>query len=310
MTIIVTTGATEAMFATVQALIETGDEVVVFEPVYDVYPAAVSMAGGTVVGVGLRPEDVDGERVWRFDPTELRAAINDRTRAILLNSPHNPTGTVFAADQLDAIATVAVDEDLIVVTDEVYEHLVFDGLAHTPIATLPGMRERTVRISSAGKTFSVTGWKVGWACGPAELITAIETAKQWITFTSGTPFQHAVAEGLSWGSAYTDPLARAYQARRDRLVGGLSDLGLDLTTTHSTYFVAADVRSLGFDDDMDFCQRLPAAVGVAAIPCSVFFDDPADGEGWVRFAFCKSDALLDEGLDRLRRGLPGMSRSG
>ncbi|MEE8601698.1 pyridoxal phosphate-dependent aminotransferase [Euzebya tangerina] len=307
--VIVTTGATEAMFASVQALVEAGDEVVVFEPVYDVYPAAIAMVGATVVGVPLRPVEEAGARVWRFDPDDLEAAVTERTRAILLNSPHNPTGTVFSTGGLQAIADVATRHDLLVVTDEVYEHLVYDDERHTPIATLPGMRERTVRISSAGKTFSVTGWKVGWACAPAPVAAAIEAAKQWITFTSGTPFQHAIAEALSWGESYTAPLAAEYQARRDVLIDGLDDVGLGRTSSTSTYFVTADVRTLGFADDVDFCQRLPAEVGVAAIPCSVFHASPEDGRGWVRFAFCKSESLLAEGLERLRTGLPRMARS-
>ncbi|MGI9017178.1 MAG: methionine aminotransferase [Euzebya sp.] len=301
----VTTGATEAMFATLQALLDTGDEVVVFEPVYDVYPAAVAMAGGVVRGVPLRP---DSDGVWRFDEDDLAAALGPRTKALVINSPHNPCGKVFTRAELERIAAAAIAHDVIVITDEVYEHLTFDGVQHIPIATLPGMHQRTVRISSAGKTFSVTGWKVGWACAPAPLTAAIRATKQWVTFTSGTPFQHAVAQALTWGPDYFDPLAGDYQARRDHLVKGLADLGLDVFTPDGTYFVTVDVRSLGFSDDVDFCRRLPAHAGVAAIPVSAFHTDPRDGAGYVRFAFCKTDELLDLGLTRLHAHLGDMPR--
>ena len=301
----VTTGATEAMFATIQALVEPGAEVVTFEPHYDVYPAAVAMAGGFTRGVPLRP-DADGR--WTFDPTDLRAAITPRTVAIVVNSPHNPTGAVFTRDELQRIADAAIEADVLVITDEVYEHLVYDEAVHVPIATLPGMHQRTIRISSAAKTFAVTGWKVGWVCAPAALTDAIRAAKQWVTFTSGTPFQHAVSEALSWDRTYTDELATDFGRRRDRLADGLSGLGLTLSATEGSYFVAADVRSIGFDDDVDLCRRLPAEVGVGAIPMSGFHTDPRDGRGWVRFAFCKTDEAVDEGLRRLAVGLPTMPR--
>ncbi|WP_370326947.1 aminotransferase class I/II-fold pyridoxal phosphate-dependent enzyme [Euzebya sp.] len=302
----VTTGATEAMFATIQALVDVGDEVVLFEPAYDVYPAAVAMAGGRARGVPLGP-DADG--VWRFDPEALRRAVGPRTRAIVLNSPHNPCGKVYDRDELEVIADVATAADVVVITDEVYEHLVYGDAVHVPIASLPGMHQRTVRISSAGKTFSVTGWKVGWVCAPAPLTQAIRAAKQWVTFTSGTPFQHAVADALTWGETYTAPLATSFAARAARLSGALADLGFAVHRTDGTYFVTVDVRPLGFADDVDFCARLPLEVGVAAIPVSVFFDDPADGRGYVRFAFCKTDELLDVGIARLQDRLHGMSRS-
>ncbi|CAN5617232.1 pyridoxal phosphate-dependent aminotransferase [soil metagenome] len=302
----VTTGATEAVFATIQALLDVGDEVVVFEPVYDVYPPAVAMAGGVVRAVQLRP---DHKGVWRFDPSDLRAAVTAKTKAILLNTPHNPTGKVFDTNELQAIADIAITNDVLVVTDEVYEHLTYDGVPHVPIATVDGMRERTVRISSAGKTFSVTGWKVGWACAPAAVTDAIRAAKQWVTFTSGTPFQHGVAQALGWGADYFDPLAQGYANRRDRLSTGLTDLGFGVSPSNGSYFVMADIRPLGFDDDVDFCLRLPAQVGVAAIPVSGFHTDPRDGQGHVRFAFCKTDVLLEEGLQRLRAGMDAMPRA-
>lgn len=301
----VTTGATEAMFATIMALVDPGDEVVVLEPVYDVYPAAVAMAGGVVRPVQLRP-GADGR--WTLDPAELAAAVSERTKAILVNSPHNPTGTVLDDDELAGIAAVAVDRDLVVVTDEVYEHLTFDGVVHRPLAGLPGMRERTVRISSAGKTFSVTGWKVGWACAPAELTAAVRAAKQWITFTSGTPFQHAVAQALTWGEEYFAPLVSGYAHRRDLLEAGLGDLGLEVSGSAGSYFLVTDIRPMGFADDLDFCRRLPAAVGVAAVPVSAFHTVPDEHRGFVRWAFCKTEPLLVQGVQRLAAGLPSMPR--
>jgi N-succinyldiaminopimelate aminotransferase len=302
----VTTGATEAVFAAVQALVDVGDEVVLVEPVYDVYPAAVAMAGGVVRTVQMRP-DAGGR--WHLDPADLAATCSARTRLLVLNSPHNPTGAVVSRAELEAIAAVAVAHDLVVVTDEVYEHLVYDGTPHVPMAAIPGMHHRTVRISSAGKTFSVTGWKVGWACAPAHLTVPIRAAKQWVTFTSGTPFQHAVAEALTWGHDYTAPLAAAYQSRRDRLCGGLADLGLDVSVPQGSYFATADIRPLGFDDDVAFCRALPEAAGVAAIPVSAFHRDARDGRGRVRFAFCKTDELVDEGLRRLRDRLDAVPRA-
>lgn len=300
----VTTGATEAMFATVMALVDPGDEVVIFEPVYDVYPAAVTMAGGVVRPVQLRP----GEGGWGFDPAELAAAVGPRTKAILLNSPHNPTGTVLGRGQLEAIAAVAIAHDVVVVTDEVYEHLTFDGVPHIPLATLPGMHQRTVRISSAGKTFSVTGWKVGWACAPAPLTAAIRAAKQWITFTSGTPFQHAVTQALTWGEEYFGPLTAGYVRRRDLLAAGLEGLGLPVSASVGSYFLVTDIRAAGFRDDVAFCRMLPAHAGVAAVPVSAFHTDPTGHEGYVRWAFCKTDEMLAEGLQRLHDGLPTMPR--
>lgn len=293
----VTAGATEAIAATILALCEVGDEIVVFEPYYDSYAANIAMAGAIRRTVPLRPPD------FRFDIDELRRAVTARTRLVLLNTPHNPTGKVFSSDELAQIAAVCIDHDLIAVTDEVYEHLVFDG-EHVPLATLPGMRERTVTISSAGKSFSFTGWKVGWACAPSALTTALRTTKQFLSFTNGTPFQHAVAHGLGLGESVFDELTARYRARRDQLCAGLRALGFDVYPTAGTYFATADIRPLGFTDGLAFCTQLPARVGVAAVPEVVLYDDTEVGAPLVRFAFCKSEELIDEGLHRLAK-LPG-----
>jgi N-succinyldiaminopimelate aminotransferase len=292
----VTAGATEAICAALLALCETGDEVVLFEPYYDSHRASVAMAGAVERVVTLRP----GAGGFAFDPDELDRAVGPKTRAIVLNSPHNPTGKVFTRAELEHVARICVERELIAITDEVYEHLVFDG-EHIPLASLPGMRERTVTISSAGKTFSVTGWKIGWMCAPPALTTAVRTAKQFMTFTNGTPFQHAIAGALALGDDFFDDLVSGYRARRDRLVAGLREVGFDLFPSQGTYFVTADIRSVGYDDDMTFCLDLPKRVGVGAIPHSAFYVDPRRGRHLVRFAFCKTDALLDEGIERLRR---------
>ncbi|MEX0657668.1 MAG: aminotransferase class I/II-fold pyridoxal phosphate-dependent enzyme [Egibacteraceae bacterium] len=290
----VTAGATEAMCAALNALLDTGDEVVLFEPFYDAYRAGARMAGAVERAVALRPPD------YTFAVADLEAAVTARTRVLVLNSPHNPTGKVFDRDELAAIARVCVDRDLVAVTDEVYEHLVYDGV-HVPLASLPGMAERTITISSAAKTFSVTGWKVGWACAPPPLTAAVRTAKQWMTFTNATPFQHAVEVALGLPDAFFTELRDGYRARRDRLRAGLADLGLTVGPVGGAYYVTVDVGPLGVDDDVAFCRMLPEQVGVAAVPCSSFFADPAAGRGLVRFAFCKTDAQIDESLARLAR---------
>lgn len=286
-------GATEGMAAAILALCEPGDEVVLFEPWYDAYRADVAMAGGTHRSVGLRAPD------FALDVDELRAAVTDRTRLLVLNSPHNPTGKVFDEDELAAIAQVCVDHDLVALTDEPYEHLVYEG-AHRPLATMPGMRDRTVTISSAAKTFAVTGWKVGWICASPDLTAAVRAAKQWLTFSNATPFQHGVAAGLRLPDDYFAGLATEYRTRRDRLCEGLAAVGFDVRPSAGTYFVTVDVRDLGEEDGMAFCERLPKEVGVAAIPEVVFHDDVDAGRPLVRFAFCKTDAMLDEGLRRLQ----------
>jgi N-succinyldiaminopimelate aminotransferase len=285
-------GATEAICATLMSLCEGGDEVVVFEPYYDSYRASIAMAGAVERVVTLQPPG------FTYDQADLEAAITPKTRALLLNSPHNPTGKVFTRAELEHIAALCIRHDLIAITDEVYEHLVF-GTEHVPLASLPGMRERTVTISSAGKTFSVTGWKVGWLCAPPELTAAVRTAKQFMTFTNGTPFQHAIVIALGLGDDFFAEFTSSYQARRDKLVDGLSGIGFEVFPPDGTYFVTADVRSVGFEDGFDFCRTMPAKLGVAAVPNAAFYIDPRRGQSLVRFAFCKTDALLDEGIKRL-----------
>src|SRR5690348_18060723 len=297
--VLVTAGATEAIAAALIALMEPGDEAIAFEPYYDSYAASVAMAGGTRVPVTLRPPG------FRPDLDALRAAITPRTRLILLNSPHNPTGAVFSRAELTAIADLAVEHDLLVITDEVYEHMVFDG-EHVPIVTLPDMAGRTVTISSAGKTFAFTGWKIGWVTGSAELVTAVRTVKQFLTFVNGGPFQYAVAEGLTLPDSYYAQLNGDLRARRDLLCDGLAEAGFAVYRPAGTYFVTTDISSLGETDGIAFCRALPQRAGVVAIPAAVFYDDAKAGESLVRFAFCKRPGVLEEALTRLRTGLaPG-----
>jgi N-succinyldiaminopimelate aminotransferase len=291
--VLVSTGATEAIAAALLALCEPGDEVVTFEPYYDSYAACIALVGATRRVVTLRPPD------YAFDPDELRAAITPRTRLLLLNSPHNPTGKVFSRSELEFIAQLAQEHDLLVVTDEVYEHLVFEG-DHVPIATLPGMRDRTVTISSGGKTFSFTGWKVGWICARAEIVTAVKTAKQFLTYVSGGPFQYAIATGLGLDDAFYTALAAELRDKRDQLCAGLVDAGFEVFTPQGTYFVTADIRPLGWDDGLAFCRALPERCGVVAVPNVVFYDDTEAGAPLVRFACCKRPDVLDEACTRLK----------
>ncbi|MFE2595818.1 pyridoxal phosphate-dependent aminotransferase [Streptomyces sp. NPDC059396] len=293
--VLVTAGATEAIAAALLALVDTGDEVIALEPYYDSYAACVGMAGGTRVPVTLRPRD----GAYHLDLDELRAAVTGRTRLILLNTPHNPTGTVLGREELTAIAELAVERDLLVVTDEVYEHLVFDG-EHIPIATLPGMRERTLTISSAGKTFSFTGWKVGWVTGPPELVTAVRSAKQFLTYVASGPFQYAIAEALRLPDSYFEGVRADLRAKRDVLSAGLSAAGFDVYRPAGTYFVTTDIRPLGESDGFTFCRNLPARCGVVAVPNAVFYDHQKEGAPFVRFAFCKSQSVLEEAAGRLR----------
>ncbi len=299
--VLITAGATEALTATLLAVVEAGDEVVLFEPMYDSYAAAVAMAGGVLRPVPLRPP-ADGAGRWTFDPDELTAALGPRTKLLLLNTPHNPTGKVFTRDELGLIAALASERDLLVLTDEVYEHLVFSGAEHVSIAGLPGMRERTLVVGSAGKTFNVTGWKIGWICAPPALITAVRTAKQFLTYVNGGPFQPAVAAGLRLPDAYFTGLARDLEYRRDVLAQGLEAAGLHMIVPEATYFGTVDVRGVQPDGDgLAFCRTLPERAGVVAVPTVVFYDPAhADlGRSLVRFAFCKSDAVLGEAVRRL-----------
>jgi N-succinyldiaminopimelate aminotransferase len=300
--ILVTVGATEAVSATILALCEPADEVVVFEPYYDSYAAAISLAGATRVPVALRPE-VPGGR-FTFDPDELRGAITPRTRLILLNSPHNPTGTVLNRSELEVVASTCLDHDLIAVTDEVYEHLTYDDAVHIPLATLPGMRERTVSISSAGKSFSVTGWKIGWVCAPPEMVRAVNTVKQFLTYTHSAPMQLAVAYALDNEMPWVEALCASLQSRRDRLATGLETVGLAVSRPQGTYFIQADVRALGLSDGEAFARALPYEAGVVAIPTAVFCDTPGVGTPFVRFAFCKRDEVLDDAVTRLGKYAP------
>ncbi|MGJ9412711.1 pyridoxal phosphate-dependent aminotransferase [Aeromicrobium sp. CF4.19] len=288
----VTTGATEAIAAALLGLVEPGDEVLVLEPYYDSYVAGLQMVGAVRRPVTLRAPD------FRVPVEELRAAVTERTTAILLNTPHNPTGTVLTRTELEAIADVARENDLLVISDEVYEHLTFD-VPHIPIATLPGMAERTLTISSGGKTFSFTGWKVGWASGPAPLVSALLSAKQFMTFTSGSPLQPAIADALVLGDEYFTSFTAGMRERRDQLCAGLADIGFDVTIPEGTYFATTDIRPLGFDDGLEFCLGLPERAGVVAVPHQVFHDDQEAGRPLVRWAFCKRPEVIDEALERL-----------
>ena len=299
--VLVTAGATEALAGALLGMLDSGDEVVVFEPMYDSYQACIALAGARAVPVLLRP-DTSGR--YRFAADELRAAVTPRTRLILLNTPHNPTGKVFDADELRIVAELAIDHDLVVVTDEVYEHLVFPGAVHLPMATLPGMAERTLTISSGGKTFNTTGWKIGWMCGPAELVAAARTAKQFLTYVNGAPFQPAIAAGLDLADEFYVALADDLTVKRDRLVAGLRAAGLTTYEPEATYFTTVDVRPLDPSADaFAFCRALPARTGVVAIPNEVFYARPELGRGLVRFACCKRLDVLDEAIDRLVRNL-------
>jgi N-succinyldiaminopimelate aminotransferase len=296
--VLITTGATEAIAAALLALCEPGDEVVTFEPYYDSYAACIAMAGATRRLVTLRPPD------YAVEPDELAAAFTPRTRAVLLNSPHNPTGKVFTRAELEQVAAQCRDRDVLAITDEVYEHLVFDGREHVPLTTLPGMAERTLTISSSGKTFSFTGWKIGWATGPRALVAAVQTAKQFLTFVSGAPFQPAIAHALGLGDAYFESFRADLQAKRDRLCAGLEAAGLEVLRPAGTYFVTTDIRPLGEHDGHAFCLALPERAGVVAVPTVVFYDAKDVGRPLVRFAFCKRDTVIDEAAARLT-GLRG-----
>ncbi len=298
--VLVTAGATEAIAASMLSLCETGDEVIVFDPTYDSYGAGISLAGAIMKGVVLRPPP--SGTTFEFDPDELRRAFSPKTRLLLLNSPHNPTGKVFTEAELTLIAELCCQHDVIAVTDEVYEHIVFER-SHLPLAAFPGMSDRTVTISSGGKTFSCTGWKIGWAVGPAPLITAVRTAKQFLTFVNGAPFQPAIATGLRLGDDFYQSLTSSMKAKRDLLSDLLEAAGFEVFQPEGTYFTTADIRPLGFDNGVDFCLRLPEMAGVVAVPSEVFYQDSRNGATLVRFCFAKSDQTLLEAGRRLADGL-------
>ena len=303
--VLVTVGASEAIAAAVLGLVEPGSEVLLIEPFFDTYSPVIAMAGSRRVSVSLVP---DG-RGFALDIDAVRSAITPLTRAIIVNSPHNPTGLVLSDNDLRALAAVAVEADLLVISDEVYEHLVFDGAHHLPIATYPGMAQRTVTISSAAKMFNCTGWKIGWACGPANLIAGVRAAKQYLSYVGGAPFQPAVAYALDHEDGWVESLRQSLQARRDLLAAALADIGFEVHQSTGTFFLCAYPRPLGFTDSTAFCAELPHRATVAAIPMSAFCDpESASAGSWnhlVRFAFCKRDATLEEAIGRLqvlRRG--------
>ncbi|WP_341351868.1 pyridoxal phosphate-dependent aminotransferase [Streptomonospora litoralis] len=300
----ITVGATAGIASGVLGLVESGDEVVVFEPMYDSYAAVIALAGGVRRAVTLRPDPEAGGR-FTFDPAELRAAVGPRTRMVVVNSPHNPTGTVFTRDELSAIAQVCRDNDLIALTDEVYEHLVYDGTEHHPLSTLPGMAERTLAVSSVGKTFSVTAWKTGWVMGPEPLVRAARTVNQFLTFTANGALQLAVADALRDEGEWVLGQRAALEGKRDRLCAGLRAAGLEVLRPQGTYFVITDIRPLGYSDGIELARSLPHAAGVAAVPAQVLYDNTDEGRHLVRFAFCKRDEVLDTAVERLVAALAG-----
>lgn len=297
--ITVTSGATEAIWDAIQGLCDVGDEVVLFEPFYDSYKASILNAGAIPRPVAIR-RPAPGATQWGFDPDELRATINDRTRLILLNTPHNPTGKVFSRSELQFIADLCEKHDILCISDEVYEHLVYEG-EHVPMASIDGMHARTVTISSLGKTFSLTGWKIGWACAPARLTAAVRAAHQFVTFATATPLQWGAVAAVSAPVAYYDELRTTYLRKRDKLATGLSAAGLQPYRPEGTYFIAAGFDGTGFTDDVAFARHLVEYVGIAVIPPSVFYDRPELGRTWVRFAFCKQDSTLDAAISRLAK---------
>ncbi|MFF4409630.1 aminotransferase class I/II-fold pyridoxal phosphate-dependent enzyme [Streptomyces sp. NPDC001262] len=298
--VLVTTGATEAIAAALLGLCDPGDEVLAFDPCYDAYPAVVRFAGATLVGVPLAE---DGKS-FALDADALRAAVTPRTRVLILNTPHNPTGKVFTDEELAAVAEVCREHDLTVVTDEVYEHLVYDeALGHRTIAALPDMRERTLVISSAGKTFNVTGWKVGWVCGPAPLVAAVAAAKQFLTYASGTPYQEALARALGGVEAWAAGLRLTLRRNRDLLSEGLERAGLRPYRADAGYFVQADIRAWGHSDGVRFCRELPSRAGVVAIPTSAFHVRPDAPPYLVRFSFCKLENSVRDAVEKLVRAV-------
>ncbi len=298
--VLITAGATEAIAASLLALCEPGDEVITFEPYYDSYAATIAMAQAKRRVITLRPPAPgNGGGDYTFDPQDLRNAVGPRTKAILLNSPHNPTGKVFTNEELQLVADLCIEHDLIAVTDEVYEHLVFSG-THIPLATLDGMRERTIVISSAGKTFSFTGWKIGWICAPPALLNAARTAKQFLTYVNGAPFQHAIVTALGLGPDYYRGFHDDMAAKRTLLCTGLEEAGFPTFWPAGTYFVTTDIRPFGTNDGKAFCLGLPEACGVVAVPNVVFYDNEEAGSHLIRFTFCKQDHVLNGAIERLK----------
>lgn len=295
--VVVTHGATEALFATIMGQVDPGDEVILFEPYYDAYVPDVQMAGGVPRYYPLEPPK------WEIDRKKLASLFNDKTKLIIVNTPHNPTGKVYNQEELALIADLCREHDVVAVTDEVYEFITFDGAVHVPLASLPGMAERTITISSAGKTFSVTGWKVGWAVAAPPLAEAVFRAHQFITFSGAAPLQEATAVALETAEAhgYYEGLQETYQRKRDFLAGALAAAGLPPITPRGTYFIMVEIGGLGFADDVAFCRHLTTEVGVAAIPPSAFYTTPGGGETVARFAFCKTDEALEEAAERLQR---------
>ncbi|MEM7227655.1 MAG: aminotransferase class I/II-fold pyridoxal phosphate-dependent enzyme [Planctomycetota bacterium] len=296
MNVTVTSGCTEAIAATMFGLLNPGDEIILFEPFYDSYRACVAMAGAKARFVTMNGPS------FRFERAALEAAVTPTTRAILINTPHNPTGRVFDRDELQVIADVCIKHDLIAIVDEVYEHLVFDG-EHLSLATWPGMAERTMLMSSLGKTFSLTGWKIGWAIAPSELTQAIRAAHQFLTFSTATPLQHGAVAAIRAPASYFESYASAYRERRDVLVDGLRSVGFGVEAPAGTYFVMADISPFGADDDRAFCRHLIEHVGVAGIPPSVFYAESDEGTRYLRFAFCKDIETLRRALDRMHERL-------
>ena len=293
--ITVVSGATEGLFSAIMGVLNPGDEAIIIEPFYDSYAPDVIMAGGTPSYVPLRAPD------WHLDPDELTRAFNNKTKLIIVNKPHNPTGKIFSRDELQLIADLCIKWNAIAISDEVYEHILFDGTKHFRLAQFEGMRERTITISSHGKSFSFTGWKIGWCIAPPDLTVAVRLAHQFVTFASGTPFQHAAVKALSLDDEYYATLIRDYQTKRDFLASALSSAGLDVSIPKGTYFIMAGIQPLGFNDDVTFCRYLTQEVGVAAIPPSAFYSDDHKplGKGYARFAFCKKMETLEKAAERL-----------
>ena len=291
--VLVTAGATEAIAASLLAICEQGDEIITFEPYYDSYAASIALAGGVRRVITLNTPD------YSFSIDDLEKLITAKTKAILLNSPHNPTGKVFTHNELSQIANLCIEHDLVAICDEVYEHLVFEG-QHIPLIQYPGMRDRTIQISSAGKTFSFTGWKIGWVCAQPALLDTVRTAKQFLTYVNGAPFQHAIAEALNLPDHYFDNFLEDMRVKRDCLSQGLEKAGLTTFTPQGTYFVTADIQSLGYEDGKQFCLDLPVQCGVVAVPNVVFYDNKDLGSTLIRFAFCKRLDVLEEAVERLQ----------